>query len=181
MTTHRGAGVYVFRTRRPGLIGRLYPEVVFSLTCSAVIGLWLLGMNPWLGLAGALLWPTHFAYVGESTAVQLRKSAHIDGGGKFGATAKPWADLVTSWHYLPLPGAPKWVLRSVETVGILLLWPVYNHKKNLWNPRRISLRAAKVQRLSREKFGWSFNFQLIHMVMWTGALVLVAINGGWWQ
>jgi len=174
--TYRGAGVYIFRTRRPGLIGRIYPQVVIALTLAAGVGLWMWGLPWWFAAAGALFSPRHFAYVGESNAVQLRKSAHLYGGGKFNAVAKPWSDLSPSHYYIPLPGAPKWMLGKVETIGIALLWPVYNHSKNLWNPRRIPLDAAKWQRYYRDRWGWSLNIRLAHVAILVG---IISFYLGW--
>lgn len=148
VSAYRGAGVYVFRTRRPGLIGRI----------------------PLIG--------RHTAYVGESNAVELRRLAHVVGGGKFGAVAKPWADLKPTHYVIPLPGAPKSVLRAVETLLILLLWPVYNHAKNQWNPRRIPLSTAKRQRAQRDDIRWSFNLRPAHVLLWVAAIMIMIINDG---
>lgn len=146
---YRGAGVYVFRTRRPGLLGRI----------------------PLIG--------RHFAYVGESSAVRMRRRDHLEGSVKYNALPKPWTDLKPSWYFIPLPWAPKVVLRSVETVLILLFWPVYNDQKNRWNPRRIPLKAAKRQRGSRDVVFWSFNFRPAHALLWA-AFVLAGLSQGWW-
>lgn len=176
-STYRGAGVYLFRTRRPGLIGRIYPQVVLVQVLVVGFGLWLWGYPWWwAAVAGFLLWPRHNAYVGESNAVGLRRMAHLYGGGKFKAEAKPWADLDPSWYFLPLPGAPKWVLHSVETVATLLLWPVYPQQKNLWNPRRIPRASARRQRTQREAIGWSFNIRPAHLIVWA-ALITYLIGG----
>lgn len=174
MVSYRGAAVYVFRTRRPGLIGRLpvwLPGVAFGISFWALL---LLGYPAWPALLAFLFNPRHFAYVGETTAVNLRKVQHLEGGGFYRHVAKPWADLEPSFYYLRMP-AKKWVLRSVETLVMLLLWPVYNKQKNLWNPRRIPLQAAKVQRASRDRIGWSVNFRLIHLAM-LAAIVMIGVT-----
>lgn len=147
---YNGAGVYIFRTRRPGLFGRV-----------PVVG-------------------RHFAYVGESGHVRFRRSVHLKGSVKYNSFPKPWTDLKPSWYFIPLPFFPKVALRAVETLLIALLWPVYNHQKNLWNPRRIPLTAAKRQRGSRDVCGWSFNFRFAHLFLWIAVTVLTYENG-WWK
>lgn len=142
-SSYRGAGVYLFRTRRPGLIGRI----------------------PFIG--------RHTAYVGESNHLHLRKMAHLIGGGKFQAIAKPWSDLRPTWYFIPLPGAPKPLLRAIETLLILLTWPVYNSAKNRWNPRRIPLSSALRQREWRDRLGWSLNFRIAQAASWVAAIALV--------
>lgn len=119
-------GVYVFRTRKPG----------------AILGL------PFLG--------RHFAYVGETTSFHHRIMQHVAGGGRFNAEQKHWADLDPKVALrIPLPPW-KWLLRTVETLVILLVWPVYNHRKNLWNPRRVSLSMAAMQRRTRDRHDVAF-------------------------
>lgn len=145
---YNGAGVYVFRTRRPGLIGRI----------------------PFFG--------RHTAYVGMSEHVRFRKGVHLKGSMKYNALPKPWTDLKPSWYFIPFPFAPRWVLLWIETVVIALLWPVYNHQKNLWNPRRIPLKAAIRQRGSRDFCGWSFNFRYGHVILWV-ALIGFCVTKGW--
>lgn len=135
-------GVYVFRTRRPGLLGRI----------------------PLLG--------RHWAYVGQSKHVHSRKRTHLEGSFRYNTFPKDWSDLKPSWYWIPLPPF-KWILLTVETLLICLLWPVYNHQKNLWNPRRIPLKTAKRQRAQRDVIGWSFNLRYIHAVMWViGAFIV---------
>lgn len=70
---YNGAGVYVFRGRRPGLFGRV----------------------PLIG--------RHFLYVGMSTRVRSRYSEHLFGSMKYNALPKPWADRKVTWYYVPLP------------------------------------------------------------------------------
>jgi hypothetical protein len=172
---YRGAGVYAFRGRRPGLIGRLPGWFGWVSAGISLVALMMLGYNPWFALLGFLFNSRHWMYVGETNAIQLRKSAHLEGGGRFKAEAKPWADLAPSHYFLRLP-ASKRLLLFVETIGILLLWPVYNHKKNLWNPRRISLRGARAQRVMRDRWGWSINITVIHLFM-IGVATLALIGG----
>lgn len=144
---YNGSGVYVFRTRRPGLLGRV----------------------PLIG--------RHFGYVGESKNVRSRYSQHIDGSVRYNNFPKPWAGLKPSWYYVPLPNL-RWLRLSLETLLILLLWPVYNHQKNLWNPRRIPLKSAKRQAAQRAAIGWSFNLRPAHLILWLIALG-IAYQKGW--
>lgn len=132
---YNGPGAYIFRTRRPGLLGRI----------------------PLIG--------RHTAYVGESAHVRSRYREHVEGSVKYNAFPKPWAELEPTWYYIPLPPG-KWLRLWVETVLIALLWPVYNHQKNLWNPRRIPLKSARRQAAQRAVMGWSFNFRFAHAVLW---------------
>lgn|SRR5512142_957278 len=144
-----GPGVYWFRTRRPGLFGRV----------------------PLLG--------RHTAYVGESAHVRSRWGQHINGSVRYNAFPKPWAGLKPSWYYIPLPPG-KWLRLTVETLLIALLWPVYNHQKNLWNPRRIPLKTASRQAAQRAVLGWSFNLRPAHLILWTIAVGL-AYQKGWFS
>lgn len=144
---HNWGGVYVFRGRRPGLIGRI----------------------PLLG--------RHFIYVGEGR-VRSRWRDHMQGSVKYNALPKPWTDLKPTWYFIPLPYF-KPLLLLVETLLILLLWPVYNHQKNLWNPRRIPIKTAKRQRGQRDLTGWSFNFRPAHAMLWVTVIVLTIANHGW--
>lgn len=149
MKGYNGAGVYIFRTRRPGLLGKV----------------------PLIG--------RHFAYVGMSRHVRSRKSQHLDGSVRYNTPAKPWTDLKPTWYFVAMPWAPNWVLLSAETLIIALLWPVYNHQKNLWNPRRIPLRSAKRQRGSRDVVRWSFNFRWAHAFLWI-LVIAVCWTKGWY-
>lgn len=140
-------GVYLFRTQRPGLAGRI----------------------PLIG--------RHTAYVGEGH-VRSRYRDHLDGSVKYGVPAKPWADLNPSWYFIPLPYW-KPLLRLVEMLLILTLWPVYNHQKNLWNPRRIPLQVAKWQRGQRDVIGWSFNLRPGHALLWLVFIGITIMKDGW--
>lgn len=135
------AGVYVIRARKPAARFRI----------------------------PILSW--HFAYVGESNAIDLRIAQHFEGGGKYFTTPKPWADRSPYvWARIPLPPW-KWLLRSVETLAILALWPVYNHAKNQWNPRRISLRDQAWQRSLRDVGGWCVNWTWAHTIAVVAVIV----------
>jgi hypothetical protein len=173
------AGVYVFRTRRPGLLGRAPSVIWWPLLAGWAVTIWVYTGRWWLMPLVMLLNNRHTAYVGESLQVNSRKLTHLKGSVKFNAMPKPWSDLKPSHYFLPLPPF-KPILHAVETLVILLLWPVYNHQKNLWNPRRIPLRAAIRQRGSRDFTGgvWSFNFRYGHLIMWATAFA-VAWERGW--
>lgn len=158
------AGVYLFRTRKPGFVGRL--PGWFGVTATLLSGAILLLLGWWwqAALLGLLFNSRHNAYVGETVTLTGRRSEHLNGGGRYRHAAKPWTDLEPSWYYVPLPSW-KWLLRSVETLGIVLLWPVYNQQKNLWNPRRIPLESARKQRARRDAWGWSFNMRPAHLML----------------
>lgn len=137
-------GVYVYRTRKPAARLRV-PLLSF-----------------------------HFAYVGETTSFRHRHQQHVAGGGTYSAMAKPWADLDPR-VVLRIPLPPwKWLLRTVETLAILLTWPVYNAAKNRWNPRRISLPMQAMQRRTRDRGDrWFGRFLAVRWYHWT-ALVAAA-------
>jgi len=108
----------------------------------------------------------HCAYVGETTSFWHRNIQHLE--------QRPWADRSPYvWLRIPLPPW-KWLLRSVETLVILALWPVYNHAKNQWNPRRITLMAQARQRAARDARGWTINWTLAHSIV-TVVLTLTSL------
>lgn len=91
----------------------------------------------------------HWGYVGETVSFWHRHRQHGEN--------QPWADLDPRCRIrIPLPPW-KWLLRSVETLLIVALWPVYNHQKNRWNPRRIPLATALRQRRTRDRGGFRVN------------------------
>lgn len=173
-----GAGVYVFRTRRPGMIGLLPWWLGIAGAVISWGALATLHEPQLFALLALLVNSRHFAYVGESKRVGLRKMAHLKGSVKYNQPAKPWADLDPSWYFLPLPGAPKFVLHAVETLLIGLLWPVYNHQKNLWNLRRIPLKTALNQRVLRAGIHWSFNCRPAHVIGWVAFAGFLFVNRG---
>ncbi len=179
MSGYRGAGVYVFRTRRPGLLGRLPWWIHLAAMALSAAGLAVQHYSMWFALLALVLSPRHFAYVGESVSVRLRRRDHLQGSMKYNQLPKPWADLEPTWYFLPLPMAPKFILRGIESLLIALLWPVYNHQKNQWNPRRIPLSAAKRQRGQRDFARWSFNMRPAHAIGWAGLIGFIAVNQGW--
>lgn len=113
----------------------------------------------------------HFAYVGETTSFHHRHMQHVAGGGRFNSQQKPWADLDPYvWLRIPLPPW-KWLLRLVEALVILAVWPVYNHKRNLWNPRRVSLRDQQWQRQCRDHGALVLNWSWGHTIAVLAAVV----------
>lgn len=176
MTSYAG-GVYVFRGRRPGLLGRIPFSFYLSFMLpGAFISAHFLLHSAISGAVVLLLSPRHTLYVGEGR-VHLRREQHLRGSVKFGSSPKPWGDLSPSWYYLRLPYS-KPLLRFAETLAMVLLWPVYNKQKNQWNPRRIPLEAAKGQRAQRDRYGWSFNFRVGHALIWF-AVLATALAKGW--
>lgn len=116
-------------------------------------------------------------YVGETVSFRLREGQHLGLGQnayrnvymmaavqvqviRNQRAAQPWSDLnPRMYRIISLPWwlCWKWVLRPLETLVILATWPVYNDKKNRWNPRRIPIYLAKVQRSRRDhglSTGW---------------------------
>lgn len=146
----RGGGVYAYRTRKPAARLRI---PLFSF---------------------------HWGYVGETTSFAHRHAQHTQGGGTYGTTAKPWTDLDPRCVIrIPLPPW-KWLLRAVEQLLIVCLMPAYNHKGNLWNPRRVPLSAQQRQRWMRDRAGWCWNVRLSHILLLAVAvLVAVRIGGAW--
>lgn len=134
-------------------------------------------------------------YVGETVSFHFRSRQHMGTshyaveGGKRVATAvkvpsQPWSDLRPKMYkIIPLPWwlCWKWVLRPLETLAILVLWPRYNDAKNRWNPRRITTEAARVARMERDN-GWvvqRYRIVLAHLVrtvsLSIGAVVFLAV------
>jgi len=121
----------------------------------------------------------HFAYAGETNSFHHRHLQHTVGGGTYNAVAKPWADLdPVCVLRIPLPDW-KWLRLSVETVLIVLTWPVYNHKKNLWNPRRIPLSVAHRQRMARDRGRHPVNLRPVHLFVLLVSLVAALVVWHW--
>jgi hypothetical protein len=118
---HNWSGVYVFRGRRPGLIGRIPYPLFPVLVIGALLFCHLKGLPLWLAGFSVLLSPRHTMYVGEGH-VRSRYRDHLDGSVKFNALPKPWADLKPSWYFIPLPYV-KPILHTAETLLMLALWP----------------------------------------------------------
>ena len=139
-------GVYIYRCRKPGARLRI----------------------------PLLSW--HFAYVGETTSFYHRDQQHRYGLGSYRTPAQPWADLSPYvWLRIPLPRW-KWLLRAVETLVILLVWPAYNVQKNRWNPRRIPPRMARDQRIARDRgIRWPNYQALVAYALIVGAVTFPLI------
>jgi hypothetical protein len=158
-----GAGVYIWRADKPG-------SVTAGLLRRAGIKIRI----PFL--------MTHFAYVGETKSLRHRERQHRGNegtGDAFEQRGKPWIDLnARIVFFLPLPRW-KWLLRTVETLFILLTWPVYNHAKNLWNPRRIPLNVQHRQRRARNgrSLPVSVNFRPYHTIIILALIVGAAKIG----
>lgn len=118
----------------------------------------------------------HFIYAGETTSFRHRHEQHTRGDTVRTTPQKPWADLDPRCVLrIPLPPW-KWLLRSVETVLIVLTWPVYNVQKNRWNPRRIPLSTAQRQRYLRDRGRHPLNVRPIHLfVLLMLALAMAAV------
>lgn len=153
----RTAGCYVWRTRKPG----------------APLGLPIIGR--------------HFGYVGETGSRYHRDRQHIHGGGRYGAVAKPWADLAPRCYPLPcLFPRWKWGRKIQEWFWIKLLLPVYNDKHNRSNPRRIKLGRQEAQRWARDAAAkrrwvrWPVDFRVMigRLIFWAAVLITVAMAIG---
>lgn len=137
-------------------------------------------------------------YVGETVSFYFRSRQHMGishygQNGKRGLTperipAQPWSDLnPRMYKIIPLPWwlCWKWVLRPLETVVIMLTWPVYNDAKNHWNPRRITKSLARAHRLSRDRGTarqvirvWTAHL-LRRAIQVAGVLVILSGLAGW--
>lgn len=172
-----GGGVYVYRARKPGSIFGLlfrglpwyvWPSVtaVACVLCQIIDGAW------WFGLLVLLFTGRHFAYVGETVSFKDRHGEHMSGGGRWKRGAASWSDLDPKCvARIPLP---RWkpVLRSVETTFVVLCAPVYNEKKNLLNPRRITRASAKRMRSRRDRRSVRLNFPPFRA---SSVLILIAL------
>lgn len=138
-------GVYLYRTRKPG--------ARFNIPILS----------------------RHFGYAGETNSFHHRHLQHTVGGGTYQVKAKDWADLdPVCVLRIPLPDW-RWLRLSVETVVIACTWPVYNHAKNRWNPRRIPLSVAHRQRLTRDRGRHPVNIRPVHLFVLCCLAVAVAV------
>lgn len=121
----------------------------------------------------------HFAYVGESSSFFHRHRQHMLGESSFGPCApKDWADLDAYVAFrIPLPNW-RWLRRSVETVVILAVWPVYNVQKNRWNPRRIKPLVARKHRRMRKSGLRLAVVRPVHVVLIATAFALLWLKIG---
>ena len=93
---------------------------------------------------------THWGYVGRTAWPARRHQEHTVGGGKWRATAKPWADLVVERRVMfRKKRRLEITTHFLEWSMIKLLMPVYNIQMNWKNPRRIPPWVAQRQRLQR--------------------------------
>lgn len=124
----------------------------------------------------------HVGYVGETNSYYFREKDQL-GKGRAGGMA-PWSDLNPKrYKVIPLPWWLCWkpILRSLETVVILLTWPVYNDAKNRWNPRRISKIQARMDRARRDSgFGPSrtriMMAHAVRLVFMIGSMAIIALT-----
>lgn len=115
----------------------------------------------------------HWGYVGETRSFYHRHLQHSVGGGAYRVEPKDWADRSPRCYRLALPDW-RWLRRSVESLAIGLLWPVYNVQKNRWNPRRIPPKVARWQRHQRDIGAhWLINIRPVHTVLFIVLACLV--------
>lgn len=139
-------------------------------------------------------------YVGETVSFHHRAKQHLavtrfdvktGVESKTGALKVPkqsWSDLDPTCHpviRLPWWLCWKWILKPLETLVILCTWPVYNDKKNRWNPRQIPIHAAKAMRAARDRGGFGVRAQatagrLARLTLQVAGTVLVFVGiFGW--
>lgn len=186
----RKGGVYIWRTRKPGsLLGLPFTGCAIGAV-AACLGLHLVGAFWPIGFVMLLFSGTHFAYVGETVSFYHRSRQHLGNVGttdEYQSSGQPWADLRPKMvARIPLPTSArsyigkrvqKVILRSVETLVMLVTWPVYNDAKNRWNPRRIPKNVAKRQRTARDgrAVRWSLNFRAHHAFGIVTAAILFVV------
>jgi hypothetical protein len=121
----------------------------------------------------------HFGYGGRTVDPQRRDREHIVGGpGRFGnKPPQPWSDLEPKRYVVfKLKTRTRLTTHLLEVLVIRVLFCVYNDKLNKLNPRKISLRRARVQRVLRDKFGRSaMAGELFGRYLILSALVALAI------
>lgn len=121
-------------------------------------------------------------YAGLTNSFYFRGKQHM--------VKASWADLNPVCHKvikLPWWLCWHWIMRPLETLVIVLTWPVYNDAKNHWNPRRIPLSTAAAQRAQRDagmvSIAYRARVSLAHgarrMAMVVGALLIVIGTYGW--
>lgn len=178
-----GGGTYVYRTRKPssilGYIGMPWWAPIFITGCSISLIVWNGdGRAWWVGLLGLFTSGRHFAYVGETVSFRDRHGEHINGGGRWGRASAAWSDLdPVCVLRLPLP-RNKTILRAVETLLILFTMPVYNEKKNKWNPRRITRPSARRMRRRRDRRSVKLNLPNVRIGhVFIIIVLIIAVNG----
>lgn len=119
----------------------------------------------------------HFGYVGETRSFYLRERQHRGNVGSrdvYQHAAQPWSDLRPKFYRIPLANW-KWLMRSVETVLIGALCPVYNvAKQPPWNIRRISQGRAWTQRKLRDEQGTAYK-AFVSTARWIGWAMIWAV------
>jgi hypothetical protein len=121
------------------------------------------GIYAWRTRKHANPFRREWGYVGLTNSFSRRERDHRgrtayqrEDGSVVASTEKPWMDLDAKvYRVIRLPWwlCWRWVLAPLETLVILALWPRYNHSKNLWNPRRVTLSRQKLQRAARDAAG----------------------------
>lgn len=176
-------GCYVWRTRKPyALFGF---SLRWCLLAGAVVGLLLYALDGpwWVALFAPLCSGRHTAYVGMTGNRYFRDRQHLYGDSRYGAAAKPWADLAPRVYPLPvLFSGWRWARKTQEWMWIKLLLPVYNIQDQVkWNPRKMSSAKAQQQRWARDSRGpaWRWGIAAARGVVAIG--VWAIIGWGAWQ
>lgn len=117
----------------------------------------------------------HWGYGGRTNNPRRRHTEHVIGGGPYGHTQKPWADLrPRRFVIFRMKRRTELMTHFLEWLTIKILLPVYNHDMNLTNPRRITLKAQKAQRFARDQFGTTARLTKMGLRWLLLAAVLVA-------
>lgn len=96
----------------------------------------------------------HWGYAGRTNDPKRRDLEHVQGGGRYAAVAKDWADLRPKRRVVfGMKTRTEAMTHFLEWITIKVLLPVYNVDMNRTNPRRITPRQAKAQRFARDQFG----------------------------
>ena len=161
MGVKRG-GLYLWRTRKP----------------HALIGLPLIGR--------------HNGYVGMTGSYSAREGQHLYGSVLYGTDPASWSDLDPKcYQILRLPDfllRGRWrrrFVKTLETVAIYLLLPVYNERQQApWNFRKVSRKAAKRARANRGDYGMAYRAMAFGLRMSLNVIGIFifgyGIVQGWW-
>lgn len=128
-----------------------------------------------------------WGYVGESTNLPLRAKCHAGTCRHATCAEKPWYDLKVGYWELRLPWwlGWKWVLRSIETILIVVLRPRYNVAKNR-RRGRVPLSVAKVQRANRDRMAAHYSGRIAdrhaldYLIRATAVALILAGPIGWY-
>lgn len=123
----------------------------------------------------------HWGYAGRTNNASRRHQEHVQGGGRYAAVAKPWADLRPKRLVIfRRKERTEAMTHFLEWVTIKILLPVYNVDMNRTNPRRITPHRAKAQRFARDQFGITARVTKLAL-RWALYAVVVAVAFWMWS